>query len=521
MECAPGHPPAKSGAVGRFRVVASRDTSVDRFASGAPLRRVAVVALAALGIVGLAACGSGGEPGAEPAELPATVQAMWAEHAPWVPAAPPDVTYVPGPDTPPSVHVEALMQHPDTDPAVDPTAAPGAESAAETLYADPTVAEPWADRAVMVGRVAGSDTDGMFAPRDATTAATIQGTEGRVGRYGDLWFAAWPIPTCDVCTQDAFVIGHGLTRERVLAIAETVGQEPAPHADEATLPEGLVSMGSAPVAQGTVSVGVWPQELAMRSGDATATFQVWSGDPRLYAHLAFWSHDGRPVETWRSTWMDVVQRGDVTVTITGPDDGTTVTTADGEAFRAAAEALVPGDAAAVDAALADAVRYLAPLPSDADVCGGLAPSGGVRTTLSDVVGQLRWALTLHVGDGSLQSCQDLWFATAGGGPTGASAGPPGPVPSGGVRFDPGVAGSTGVDTPTVHVVAGDVPESAVRVVVTFGDESADAKLADVGPESGRRWFAVAFLSDDIDHSGTVGAQAYDAAGNVVASGSPG
>ncbi|MBS1848010.1 MAG: hypothetical protein JST73_06995, partial [Actinobacteria bacterium] len=318
-------------------------------------RRAVVVAFAVLATVGLVACTSAAKHGATSTTLPPTVAAMWAQTGPWVAVAPPTATYVPGPDTPRSVRIEALIQRGSSAPGTTVSKVPEAEDAAQTLYADPTVAEPWADRAVMVGRVAASDIDGVFGPSKGTTAVTIQGAKGRVGRYGDLWFATWPIKVpssyCIACDQAAFVIGHGLTRERVLAIARTVRQQPTPHAAATALPVGLRSMGSAPGSQGDVSVGVQPQELVMRSGATPATFQVWSGDPRLYAHLAFWASDGKPVETWRRGWTRLVQRGGVTV-IVSDSERSDPPARDVQALRAAAGALVPGDAAVVKAALA-------------------------------------------------------------------------------------------------------------------------------------------------------------------------
>lgn len=472
--------------------------------------------LAVLSAVGLVACGGDAEPAAAPTTLPPRVAAMWAEDSTWVAAAPADDVYVPGPEMPEEVRIEALMRRGTPNPDAEPQTVPGPEGAAQTLYADPASPEPWADRAVVVGRVAGSDVDGGFGGGEGTTAATIQGTQGRVGRYGELWFASWPIPSCDVCDQEAFVIGHGLTEEGVLAIAETVRQNPAPHADPATLPKGLRAMGSAPGSQGWLSVGAWPQELVMRSGDTSATFQIWSGDPRLYAHLAFWSRNGRPVESWRQGWMDLVQVGDVTVTITSTYDSPPPSTADVEALRAAAAALVPGDAAAVDAALTDAVESLEPLPKDRHLCPRTRGEESVWTTLSGVVEDMRWGLTIEVADGIANYCEDLWFATSGGGPTGGGGGRLGPVPPGGVRFGGGGITGSG-DEPLVRMVAGDVPDSSVRVVVAIGDASVDADLAEVGPEPGRLWFATAFFVDSA--LGAFDVVAYDAAGNPVATGS--
>ncbi len=488
-----------------------------------PSARVVRAVATTVVVLGLAvplACATGKGSVGSSDTLPAEVQAMWAAPGRWVAVARPKATYVPGPRTPPSVKIQALIQHKDSGSDASAKAVPGPHDAAETLYADPTTAEPWADRAVMVGRVAGSDIGGIFAPAKVSTPATIQGTKGRVGRYGDLWFASWPIPTCDVCDQDAFVIGHGLTKAKVLAIAESVRQSPTPRADVKTLPTGLEALGSAPGAQGTVSVGVSPQELAMRTGDVTATFDVWSADPRLYAHLAFWSDDGKPIEGWRTGWMDVVRHGDVTVTMTSTADDPMPTKAAAKSLRDAAGALVPGDTAAVDAAIADAVANLRPIPADRNLCEAIGPDQGIWTTLSGVAGQLRWAMTLAMSGGAVNSCEDLWFATGGGGPTGGGGGPLGPVPPGGVRITNG--GSTGSANGNWTVmVAGDVPENAARVVVTVGTMSADAELSKIGPQPGRRWFATAFGSQKMNMLAKADVVAYDEAGNQVATGSQG
>ncbi len=483
--------------------------------------RACAVALATLAIAGLVACSGDGSSSASPTTLPPQVAAMWSATGQWLAVAPPKATYVPGPDTPSSARLTALVRRANPGSDHDARAVPGPRDAAETLYADPTSAEPWADRAVMVGRVAGSDVEGMFAPRNGTVAATIQGKKGRVGHDGKVWFASWPIPTCDVCDQEAFVIGHGLTKARVLAIAETVSQKPAPHAKAATLPDGLKSLGSAPIAQGTVSVGVQPQELAMTAGNATATFQVWSGDPRLYAHLAFWSLNGKPIESWRPGWADVVQHGKVTVTIAGTPDSPEPSPAEQDALRRAAAALVPGDAAAVKAAVADAVKNLKPLPADRNLCAGSGLTSNNWATLSGVVGKLRWGLTLEAGKGFINSCDGFWFATSGAVPGGDGGGPLEPVPPGGVRFaNVGTTGSGG-DEPWIRTVAGDVPDSAVRVVVTVDGKPTEAKLSDVGPEPARRWFATAVPSDQMNMAGKVDVVAYDQAGNQVAAGTGG
>ena len=83
------------------------------------------------------------------------------------------------------------------------------------------------------------------------------------------------------------------------------------------------------------------------------------------------------------------------------------------------------------------------------------------------------------------------------------------------RIGEAMAGSG--DEPLVRMVAGDVPDSSVRVVVAIGDASVDADLAEVGPEPGRLWFATAFFVDSA--LGAFDVVAYDAAGNPVATGS--
>ena len=143
------------------------------FGAKAPAWRTVAVALAVLGLSGMVGCGSGAEPVATPATLPPQVAAMWAQHSTWVKVAPAIDTYVPGPDAPRSVRIEALMHHGTSDLESEIRARPGPLDAAQTLYADPTSPEAWADRAVMVGRVAGSDVEGRFAPFKGTAAATI------------------------------------------------------------------------------------------------------------------------------------------------------------------------------------------------------------------------------------------------------------------------------------------------------------------------------------------------------------
>jgi hypothetical protein len=58
-------------------------------------------------------------------------------------------------------------------------------------------------------------------------------------------------------------------------------------------------------------------------------------------------------------------------------------------------------------------------------------------------------------------------------------------------------------------------------VVTVDGKSTEAQLADVGPEPGRRWFATAALSDQMNVATKVHVIAYDKAGNQVATGTGG
>lgn len=145
---------------------------------------IALVVLAASG------CGQPTDADERTSPVPARVRAMWDETAPWVDAAAPDPLLVPGPNLPASVEVTAIQR--PTSYAEPHQPPPGAAplDAATTLYADPTSSEPWADRAVVVGRVRASEADEGAFLFDEGTDVRIQGREGRVGRFRGLWFAA-------------------------------------------------------------------------------------------------------------------------------------------------------------------------------------------------------------------------------------------------------------------------------------------------------------------------------------------
>lgn len=477
-------------------------------------RAVAVV-VAAMAALAVAACGAGADR-ADPATgaersgpTPDVVAQMWDQPAPWVAAASPDPLVVPGPDAPASVELTALVRPREVpEPQAPSPETPGPFEAAQTLYADPTSPEPWTDAAVMVGRVEGSDVEGSFL-FGRGDAVTIQGRRGQVGRFAGLWFASWSIPTCDVCDQQAFVIGHGLSRERVLSIAESVRQSPGPTADPATLPEGLRAMGSLHGTTGTAWTRPWAEQLRVRTGEVEATLTVWTGDPRLYAHLAFWAPPGRPLDG-ASRWREVIADGRRVVSI---EVEATPSGDERSALEAAARALVPGDDTAVARALDEAASNLVPVPSTEELCPEVE---GRWATLSGVVDRAVWAVTLHATeDGLLDSCASVTTVEGeeSGGGTGSRLGP---VPAGGARVYPeGIGTGAG---PSFLRVDGDVPASAVRVRVESGDTSVDAVLADTGPEPGRRWFSVAILDETaVPQRATV--TAFDADGSAIATGS--
>jgi hypothetical protein len=430
---------------------------------------------------------------------------MWAQRAPWVAAAAPDPPVVPGPDTPSSAHLTALDRPRERLGADErPADTPAPLDAAQTLYADPTSSLPWAERAIVVGRVAGSDVDGFFL-FDQGEPARIQGRDGRVGRSGGLWFASWPIPTCDVCDQEAFVIGHGLSRARVLAIAESVRQAPTPAADPATLPTGLRAMGSLPGALGTVVTRPWGEQLKVRAGGTTAELTVWTGDPRLYAHLAFWGIDDHAIDG-SGDWRKVVADGRRVVAI---DAERRPSADEAGALEAAARALVPGDDDAVERALDEAASHLEPVAPTRNLCG---PNEGRWATLSGIVDRAVWAVTLRITDqGGLEACDTL-ITIDGGESSGALYTRLEPVPRGGVRALP-----SGGNTPGGQQflrVDGDVPATAARVVVDVDGEAVDAVLADTGPEPGRRWFSIAVSTSTLTPRVTV--TAYDTDGAAIA-----
>lgn len=175
----------------------------------------------------------------------------------------------------------------------------------------------------------------------------------------------------------------------------------------------------------------------------------------------------------------------------------------------------------MNAAVADAVQNLKPLPRDRNLCPASSLTGEVWTTLSGVVGQLRWGVSLEAGKGVLNFCDDFWLATSGAVPAGDGGGPLSPIPPGGVRFaDVGTTG-TGGGEPWVRTVAGDVPDSAARVVVNVDGRPTEAELSDVGPEPDRRWFATDVPADEMNMLHKVDVIAYDQSGNQVATGSGG
>lgn len=445
------------------------------------------------------------------AGVPGRIQAMWRETAPWVAVGAQEPLLVPGPGMPTSVAVEAIVSpvsHGKTFRAG--SGVPDLASAAQTLYADPESAEPWAARAVMVGRVPASDVEGTFNPGRGT-AVVIQGREGRVGLDHGLWFASWSIPTCDVCDQEAFVMGYGLTRAGVLRIADSVRQQPTPRADVATLPAGLRPLGSLPGAQGTVITEPSAQQLVVRAGGTQASMTILSGDSRLYAHLAFWSRGGRPVESWRRRgWAVVVDRGDHVVDLTARSKPSATEAA---SFRAAALALVSGDDKAVEEAR-DRVN-LEPLSRTRNLCQGVE---GPWKTFSGVIGTVRWAQTLVLINGEfLYSCHEVWTVDRAHAASGGGGHPLDDVAPGGVRLS-GFGNSSLPDGRWLRIVAGDVPSPTVRVQVKVGDQTVDATPEGIGPAPDRRWFATAFVWDGVDTGGQIGVSAFDASGATVAIG---
>lgn len=302
------------------------------------------------------------------------------------------------------------------------------------------------------------------------------------------------------------MIGRGLTRDRVLALAGAVRQSSRPSVDEALLPAGLRALGSLPGAAGSVVTRPWAQRLTVRVGDTDAHLAIWTGDPRLYAHLAFWGTSGPPLVR-RAGWHGVVDRGDQVVVI---DTSDPISPDDAQALVAAARSLVPGDDAAVERALDDVAGRMEPVPATRNLCGS-AP--GTWVTLSGVADRTVWAVTLSASAGSYWTCERLTTAdgrdldSAGGGPSS-------PTAPDEIRF---TSGHTSVGGgPSFHVVHGDVPAAAVRVKVESGGNAVDALLADRGPEPGRRWFAIAIIEATPMSKAQV--TAYDAAGSVVASG---
>lgn len=445
---------------------------------------------------------------------------MWRETTPWVTVDSPSPLLVPGSDVPESVRIEALERPADPlDPTSTGSVEPDTNAAAQTLYADPASAEPWADRAVMVGRLAASENEEFFNNGEGSPV-TIQGSDGRVGQDHGQWWAAWTIPTtCEVCEQEAFVIGHDLTRDGVLAIAETVRQEPTPQANAATLPGGLQSLGSTPDSGGWIQQPS-PQRLVVKAGSTERSLNIWSGDPRLYAHLAFWfrddpsgpDHDLWPIDLGENvvTFTPVLSTSDpVPVEPSGTEAAT---------LREAATALVPGDDAAVDAAVTLVVAGLEPIDTTQNLCDF---GDGPWETFSGVVGDTRWGVTVMLtGSTAFMACHSDWPATSvPKGSVGSFGTTLPPIGAGGARVTSN--GGTTRNGQTLQTVTGDVPATAVRVRVERGGLVNEVVPGSTGPAPGRRWFATAFLLDGLGTGSRNEITAFDASGAVVATGSQG
>ena len=184
-----------------------------RGATDAKLVRVAARIRTALTIVILvmanAGCGDAQGTSSAPST---TIAPVWKVSAPMVEVGPPDPMLLPSPT--PGVTITGV------DLPADDVLAPdmGPDRSAQTLWADPTVADPLQGRVLVVGRTELSDTEGGFDLKGRPV--DIGGSEATIGRRGPLVIVSWPLPVTEcACDQAVVVAGRNLSEDQVLLAA--------------------------------------------------------------------------------------------------------------------------------------------------------------------------------------------------------------------------------------------------------------------------------------------------------------
>ncbi|HMJ74669.1 MAG TPA: hypothetical protein VK507_01795 [Iamia sp.] len=450
------------------------------------MRDLMKTAFVVAALVVLAACGEDepaqGADGPTPPSLPAEVEAMWAETDPVVPVGPPATPWLPADDDGQLVAARAAEE----DPWVLP---PDPSSAAQTLYLDPTAADPATGRALLVGRVDLSDTEGvLFVP--AGEAVDIAGIGGELTEVGDLVVVSWPrspMPEeCPDCAQDLFVAGRGIDRDAVVAAARAAD----PLADLPSLPpeavDGLRALGTSPAVLSRDLAGrSVAQTLELRREGVDLVVAVVGSDPRLLAHLRFWAPGGVEV-TRHPRPVAAALLDDGTVAVATGQLGSRPAQGSREAAVPVAEAALASLAPATTedvAAAQQAVLTDVPLePCDA--------GPGDQVDIIGVAEDTRWSVGIAYADGLLATCSTSLGLEGASGPTGLAAGHHEldlDAPAEVVGLTTGGDGAGGWH----RTVVGHVRAEAATVEVAFpGAAPVAAVLADTGPTPDRRWFAV-------------------------------
>lgn len=470
------------------------------------MRRLGWVALAVV-LAGSVACGT------ERAER-GDAERIWQQSDPWVRVGAPDPLLLPGSD-PPAGTILASLTLPQ-EPALPAT---GAADSAQTLWADPDEDDPLDGPALLVGRTSIAD-EGDFLREGRPF--DLAGRPARLEHRGPVTIISWrldvPSEVCIECEQSAVVAGRGLSESEVTAAARAAQpSELRPTTDPGAVPAGLRSLGTMPgMGQDQRWYELWEQLHLYSSGDRFRVRMV-GGDPRLLPHLRFWVDAGRSLAVPDPLHADVIAVGDrvaIVEQLSGrrPDDGL-------ETFIASFTDASEDEARA-------ARRRVIERPADAaDECSeGVTGEVKTVTTFAGALDDVRWSLTVSGDDRGMAWCylfdrgsaRDV--ATGGGG--GSPARPPAEPSS--VRILEGVTEHAIGEQP-ITLVLGDAPAGATRVAVAMpGNGVVDAQLADVGPASDRRWFAIAIrLEAELPGGSQSTAVAYDAAGNEIGRTPPG
>jgi hypothetical protein len=379
----------------------------------------------------------------------------------------------------------------------------GRDSDAETLWADPSLADPTAGREVLVGRTYANDDD-LNVSYSGTTVR-VGGHAATLTHVGPLWVVSWDVATGDCpCHQTAVVVGRNMTRASVVALAAVARPTASrPALPAASLPKGLRSLGSVPQLA-PIDGSPVGERIEIGLGADTVDYSVVGTDPRLAAHAAFWVGRARPLTFQHArtfAGVTIVDGLVVTESQVSSSDAQIVSAA--QARRGAA-ALVRASRAQADAAVASSLTRPAGPEDQCDT----SPSGAV-IVLHPTGG--RMVLGLSAKGSLVQVCDDIETSDEhlGGGESG---GPIGPQTA--IRID-SVVHEGLADGKAFSIFAGDIDASVTRLTVSqTGVEPFDIVVSRAGPSNGRRWFAAAARVLTVARTAPV-VTGYDGEGRVV------